>query len=117
MGGTNEKVISPAISASSPLVVANMRIHENNGEVHIHDDAKNNKFACSVADFYSNWKQGKANYFSTPIVMIGHDGKGNPLSAKFEKTIINGQIDIAISFAPVSFGKTVEQIDSFVNGK
>ena len=39
MGGTNETTI------------AGLRIHHNNGEVHVHDDRKNKKFSMSERSF------------------------------------------------------------------
>jgi hypothetical protein len=41
MGGTNETTI------------AGLRIHRNNGEVHIHDDSKSKKF-CMGEKYFSN---------------------------------------------------------------
>jgi len=119
MGGTNEKVLTPPPAATPKIgstPIASLRIHENKGEVHLHDDANGKKFACSVADFYSNWKQGKSNGFSSPLVMIGHDGAGNPLSAKFERNLVGGKVDVSITFEPVSFGDTIDKIDAFVGG-
>lgn len=39
MGGTN------------PVTINNQRLHLNNGEVHLHDDAKNLKFQMPQAEF------------------------------------------------------------------
>lgn len=118
MGGTNEVSVTPAPSAnkSVALGVSKLRIHQNNGEVHLHDDANGRKFACAVADFYSWWKDGKTRSFSPALVMLGNDGKGNPLTAKFEQSIVGGKVDVSVSFEAVSFGDTVNKIDNFVAG-
>lgn len=119
MGGINEKTLTPpsAQAGHSLGIGAKIRLHENKGEVHLHDDNASKKFACPVADFYSAWKSGKANNFSTDLVIIGHDGNNNPLAAKFERAIIGGKVDVTISFEPISFGSTVSQIDDFIAGK
>lgn len=118
MGGTNEKVVTPPAAGKSINLGASssFRIHESNGEVHLHDDAQNKKFACPVADFYSWWKEGRARAFSPALVMTGNDGKGNHINAKFDKIVDNGKIEIAVTFESVKFGDSVNLIDSFVAG-
>jgi len=119
MGGTNEKVVTPPAAGKTINLGASssFRIHEHKGEVHLHDDAKNTKFACPVADFYGWWKEGRARGFSPPLVMTGNDEKGNPINAKFERVIDKGKIDISLIFESVSFGDSVKLIDDFVAGK
>jgi hypothetical protein len=120
MGGTNQKTLTPAVPQTANVgsaIISSLRIHENNGEVHLHDDANSRKFACPVAEFYSGWKNGKSSNFANPLVLVGHDGNGNPLSARFEKVISNGKLDVSISFDKVESGDTINQIDDFVNGR
>jgi hypothetical protein len=120
MGGTNEKILTPPPAATPKIgstPITRLRIHENKGEVHLHDDANGKKFACPVAYFYQNWKQAKESGFSTPLVITGHDGAGNYLTAFFEKVIVGGKVDVSVSLEPLSFGDTFEKIDAFVSGK
>jgi len=115
MGGINEAVINPPVVGAS--INGPIRIHQKDGEVHLHDDKANKKFACPVADFYKSWKAGKTSNFEPALQVIGHDGKNNPIVAKFEKTSTNGKVDVAISFEPVQYGDTISKIDNFVAGR
>jgi len=122
MGGTNQANLNPpaspsSVAAGAPAKASPIRIHQNAGEVHLHDDANNKKFACSITDFYSAWDKGRKSVFTPPVELVGQDANKNPIVAKFEKVVTGGTIDVAITFLPVSFGDTINQIDKFVQSK
>lgn len=68
MGGEKE-FTAPAKSTSGNdpgKVVGNLRIHENNGEVHFHDDQNKRKVAVPVDIMYKAWDrltEGKEKSF------------------------------------------------------
>lgn len=118
MGGNNQQTLNPPASPSNSSKVATpIRIHEKSGEVHLHDDVKGKKFACSVADFYSAWDQAKKSNFSAPLELLGHDGNQKPMVAKFEKVVLGNSIDVAITIEAAQLGATISQIDKFVSGQ
>jgi hypothetical protein len=112
MGGAREKMIASATPGYPAF-----RMHENLGEVHIHDDKANRKFACAIAYFKQEWKAGKDRNFSPALTIKGHDGKGNPINIKFEKAISGDAIDVVASFEPMKYGKNLNDIDDFLAGR
>lgn len=66
MGGDRE-FTTPAKSTSTSQVIGNLRIHENSGEIHFHDDANQLKVAVPSADMFEAWEKlstGKKKKFS-----------------------------------------------------
>lgn len=64
MGG--EKEFSTPARTEETGKIGNLRIHENNGEVHFHDDAKGLKVAIPVATMHNQWDKligGKKDKF------------------------------------------------------
>lgn len=58
MGGNNEFIAPSPVSRKNDAggsLVNGIRIHENKGEVHFHDDAANFKVAVPVAEMYKAW--------------------------------------------------------------
>lgn len=57
MGGTNEKTVDTARPASTgkSMTIGKIRIHENKGEVHFHDDDRNLKVAVPTTTFWKAW--------------------------------------------------------------
>lgn len=65
MGGNNE-FTTPAKAVDNGKKVGNLRIHENSGEVHFHDDENKIKAAVPVAIMYDAWtklKDGRKTKF------------------------------------------------------
>ena len=55
MGGDRE--INTPTKASEGQSIGNLRIHENNGEIHFHDDAASLKVAVPSADMFDAWEK------------------------------------------------------------
>jgi hypothetical protein len=57
MGGKNEKTIETKVSAApgKATTIGKLRIHENKGEVHFHDDDNGLKVAVPSAMFWRAW--------------------------------------------------------------
>jgi hypothetical protein len=72
MGGTNEKIVPPAKKKAEGKEVqigGNLRLHENAGEVHFHDDTAKVKVAISTPDFYKKWREWKVSP-TQPLIFI-----------------------------------------------
>lgn len=62
MGGEREKTISaPTKGQVINLMSGAIRIHENQGEVHFHDDRAKLKVAVPVAQFWNAWEQSRGS--------------------------------------------------------
>lgn len=59
MGGSNEFTAPAKAADSGSTPTSNLRIHENAGEVHFHDDANQLKAAVPVAAMYEVWSKLK----------------------------------------------------------
>ncbi len=58
MGGEKETKVSAKKSTKSGSVeIGELRIHENKGEIHFHDDAKSLKCAVPVATWFATWQR------------------------------------------------------------
>ena len=66
MGGTNE------------TKMAGLRIHHNNGEVHVHDDRRNQKFSMDEKDFSREIKSAVETLKQRDTVAV-IEGKGMDL--------------------------------------
>lgn len=114
MGGLNEKVISaPAIAGKLNIGTSSVRIHENAGEVHLHDDANNTKVAVPVPEFmklFGAWKDSPIQ----PLILIDHVRK---TQATMVMKNINGEMDVDIQIAAAKFGKNFQALVDFSEGK
>ena len=68
MGGMNEQMVSPP--AGSTVQKSPVRIHENNGEIHFHDDAAGFKVAINKHDMLKAYKDADNNGWAKPISLI-----------------------------------------------
>lgn len=55
MGGQNEFTIQPKKVPGHEVVAGALRVHENKGQVHFHDDKANLKAAVPVDRWYAAW--------------------------------------------------------------
>lgn len=58
MGGERETTVSGKSASVQPIEIGSdqkIRIHENAGEVHFHDDVNNLKVAVPAAEFWTAW--------------------------------------------------------------
>lgn len=112
MGGTNQTTLAPVSVAGAKM--NDLRLHQNAGEVHLHDDKAKKKFACNVTDFFAAWQDGKKRNFSPAVEIVGHDGNHNPTVAKFEKVMVGSVMDISITIEAVKTGDTFNKIEDFI---
>lgn len=121
MGGTNAGTVAPVAPQSSGQTIGTMndlRVHidPTTNQVHIHDDKAGFKFATPVADFENAWSKGESSGFVTPMEIIGTDGKGQPVTAKFTKVVSGGVLDLAVEIAKASWGPNFAALKNLVDG-
>jgi len=111
MGGARETVID------------NVRIHENAGEVHLHDDKAGLKCAVNSAEFWSMWDNinKKANkghgYTATFTDKLGSSCEAQiKLLAPIGKPPSQTDITIQLS-APLNFGDNYNKLKDFVTNR
>lgn len=118
MGGTNEKVLSGASTGTSggksvSIGSSSVRIHENAGQVHLHDDAKGIKVEIPVAEFmklFGAWKDSPIQ----PLVLIDHAKK---TQATIAMSYISGEMDVDVQISKAKFGKNLQALLDFSEGK
>ena len=49
------------MGGNSEFTIGDLRVHESNGDIHIHDDKKNIKLAISAADFKREYADLKSS--------------------------------------------------------
>jgi hypothetical protein len=112
MGGERETVIEQK-SSKNDVVLGSIRVHENKGEVHFHDDDRQLKVAIPVAAWYSAWtsissgKQSKFKYIDTTNM--------SQLSIKCK--IIDGYVTLKVTINPIEFDNQFEALDKFTGAK
>lgn len=114
MGGKDE-FTTPATSAGGSKI-GSLRIHENAGEVHFHDDKRNLKVAVPCATMYDVWEKlrdGRKKKFK-------HRDLTNRTTLRIkvvrEK---NKPVDLQMLVAPMSDSATTEytSFDQFIRGR
>lgn len=106
MGGNNPATLPKSQTAGSGQV----RVHENKGEVHFHDDANNRKVATPVAEYDQKWAKCKKEL--TPVSFI--DGQRQTIATLTPK-IDKGQIDIEIEVEALAHSATFDSLDKLGN--
>ena len=118
MGGTNETVTPAAVSqAAAPQSVDlssaqnPIRSHENQGEIHFHDETTKLKCAIPVATWtveYDKWRSSMID----PLTVLGHDGKKGHSSVTLIPYLdANGAMQVATAVKKTTFGQTVTDMD------
>lgn len=121
MGGEREDVIEskPAKSKAKAQDIGNIRFHENNGEVHFHDDANNLKVAIPVAEWWQAWRRLRQNANQTlPFTWTYHD-----VSRKTLLTIQSGlntftftspyTVECNVQISTVEHGPVFDKLEKF----
>lgn len=71
MGGMNEVVAPPPTGATSQK--NGIRIHENKGEIHFHDDTAGFKVAVDKPDVLDAYKRAESDGWKNPVELISKD--------------------------------------------
>jgi hypothetical protein len=112
MGGERETVIAQK-SSKDDIVLGSIRIHENKGEVHFHDDERGIKVAIPVSAWYSAWtsissgKQSKFKFIDTT--------NKTQLSMKCKN--IDGYVTLKATVDSIEFDSQFEALDKFTGAR
>lgn len=115
MGGTNEKVIDTprAATSSKSAAIGKIRVHENAGEVHFHDDEKGLKVAVPAASFWKAW-QGNVNLNS----LFFFDSERQTICNIRFRLVDSGQsIESEVILTKAMVNDTFKNLNDFVIGK
>ena len=109
MGGTKEATVpkSKSSKSSGQTTSGSVRIHENNGEVHFHDDVNKLKVAAPVAEYDQKWAECK--HGMKPVSFI--DGKNQTIATLTPK-VDAGEIDVEIAVDKLSHSNTFNSLDN-----
>lgn len=116
MGGAREYQ-TPAKSQSGQ-VIGQLRIHENNGEVHFHDDTQGLKSAVPVATIFAAWEAMSAGRQKKFDFDDTKNGTRLNMRIKRGKSGLDLRMNIvALPAAKFAKGTEFSQFDSFIRGK
>jgi len=114
MGGEKETTVekkAPKDKGDKANIGA-FRIHENNGEVHIHDDANKLKVAMPISAWWKMWEQLRnepgARKWPDPV---------NKTEIVVETTLDNAFLDVSISVTPIKVSADWEKLNTFSKRK
>lgn len=114
MGGEKETVVEQkGKSKSGETKLSSFRIHENNGEVHFHDDANKLKCAVPMGAWWKAWDKlrgepGFWNYVDT-----------SNNTALTVETQVDGvlKFDVALSIEKITVGDDYSKLNTFSKRK
>lgn len=117
VGAAAEKpgvTIGPKIAAPPPPIKTEqqVRIHENQGEVHFHVDNENLKVAVPSGEWYKAWED-IAKFPGREWSYVDKQ-RGTLLTVK--SGIIDGTLDAIVQIAKVSTGDTFAELEKFTVG-
>lgn len=124
MGGQREQVLNtPATSSHKiPVQINGIRIHENNGEVHLHDDARKLKVAIPSSEFWKAWNQSSEAKSSGNKVIrtISFIDPKNQSVALIENTITfenkKASVNTTVRLEKAEFDGNYTKLQTFVAG-
>tara|TARA_Y100000310_G_scaffold328692_1_gene397229 strand:- start:1389 stop:1766 length:378 start_codon:yes stop_codon:yes gene_type:complete len=125
MGGENEKVVETPRATSAPFgktakTVGKIRIHENAGEVHFHDDKKKLKVAVPVADFMERWETFQLDPFRGDSLRLFDSENETAVILQPDNIDLNAPdkpFDVAIYLHKVKLGTAFQALSDFHAGK
>lgn len=113
MGGEKEMTVEKAPKSKGEKAdIGAFRIHENNGEVHIHDDANKLKVVMPVSAWWKTWEKLR----NEPGTIIWLDPV-NKTRLSFETAIDQSNVDVKISVSSMKFSSDWEKLNTFSKRK
>lgn len=108
MGGAHETVVPAAAKGGSSVTAGNLRVHENGGEIHFHDDQQNLKTAVPVADWWNIWGRiangGRSHFVDTVNKTV--------LDIR-TKIRMGGKVQVTLKISQATFGPGYQELASF----
>ena len=113
MGGEKEMTVEkPNKGKAEKTDVGNFRIHQNNGEVHIHDDANKLKVAMPVSAWWKIWDSLR----NEPGEKTWIDSV-NKTKLVFETVVDGDVVDVKITVESVTVSADWEKVNTFTKKK
>lgn len=116
MGGMNEKTIDTPRQTATPgkaTSFGKIRVHENQGEVHFHDDEKGLKVAVPAATFWKAW-QGNVNLNSLTFF----DSERNTIcNIRFRIANSGQDVEAEVVLTKTAVNDTFKKLNDFALGK
>jgi len=115
MGGERETVVDKPkteVKVGTETEVMQYRLHENNGQIHVHDDFNKLKAAVPVSAWWKMWDRLRNE--------VGFWVWIDPVEKTklvIETVSESGIIDVRISISNIVFGSTWEKINTFSKKK
>lgn len=112
MGGERETTVpnsAPTVKGGNANI-GKVRIHENKGEVHFHDDAANLKVAVPVAIWYEAWQRLQRGPYPAKWSYV--DTKNNT-SLKVRLKLKDNKLDCKLSVSTVSVTPDFQALQAF----
>ena len=114
MGGEREIVVEKKEPKSkvAKADIGGFRIHQKDGEIHVHDDANKVKVVIPVVSWWKMWDRLR-NEIGTWTYVDPHF----KTKLVIETTIDQLVIDVKIAVIPMTFGDSWSKIDTFTKKK
>ena len=119
MGGARETNLTPpagstkVTKASSTTQIGDLRMHEKNGEVHLHDDANSKKVAVDVDKFMIAWNKFSCSMIQgESMMLVSNTGK----HAAVFTVKLDDVPDVAVTIIEVSQDTNLAKINAFIAG-
>lgn len=119
MGGDREFTTQAKSTSDIGRVVGNLRIHENNGEVHFHDDKKGLKVAVPVDTMYAAWDRladGRDTKFKYRDTANGTELRMRVISRKDSPIDLNVEVR-KLKRKSSAKSNDFQAFDNFIKGK
>jgi len=118
MGGKDEFKSEPVkqdrVVSSAGVKAGPVRIHENNGEVHFHDDKAKLKVAVSNSTIYSKFLNLETSPTTEPVVLL--DPERNT-QVRLEWVNKKGVWDLDIVVEEIDLGDNYRQLRKVIKGE
>jgi hypothetical protein len=95
-----------------PAPEQELRIHENGGEVHFHDDEGGVKVAIPSGEWYKLWEEASHSTGSFTYI----DKKNGTILDLAITTPAIGMVDAQVNISPIQQGKTFQELEAFIKG-
>lgn len=95
-----------------------IRIHENAGEIHFHDDDNKLKVSVPVAEWWSIWKKSRSNLHA----IIHYVDANNNTLLEIQPQLTwndstNNNVEVFVRVSKLTLGTTFQSLDKFTNLK
>ena len=124
MGGQNEKIVTPPSTGRViSLINGSVRIHENQGEVHLHDDLEKLKVAIPVGDFWNAWERCRTSMstnnapFATSRLVDTKNSTCAIIETQLHEVGTECRLQSTVKIIKIVIDPSYQQINDFAAGR